>query len=86
MATILERQRRQLQQQRPLYERIQDWIFAWDIGMGVQFFRIGIFRSLSYRHQERTSSQPNQSYEVNQVRINFRLHFLGLHRQPKPGG
>jgi len=43
MASILERQKRQLQRQRPLYERIQDWIFAWDIGTGVQFFRIGMF-------------------------------------------
>ena len=43
MATILERQKRQLERQRPLYERIQDWIFAWDIGVGAQFFRIGMF-------------------------------------------
>lgn len=43
MASILERQKRQLQRQRPLYERIQDWIFAWDIGTGVQFFRLGMF-------------------------------------------
>jgi len=43
MASVLERQQRQLRQQRPLYERIQDWIFAWDIGTGVQFFRIGMF-------------------------------------------
>jgi len=46
MATVLERQRRQLRRQRPLYERIQDWIFAWDIGTGVQFFRIGMFAVL----------------------------------------
>jgi len=46
MATVIERQRQQLQRQRPLYERIQDWIFAWDIGTGAQFFRIGIFAVL----------------------------------------
>lgn len=43
MSSILERQRRQLQRQRPLYERIQDWILAWDIGTGVQVFRMGMF-------------------------------------------
>ncbi len=46
MATIQERQRRQLQSQRPLYERIQDWILAWDVGQSVQFFRIGMFGAL----------------------------------------
>lgn len=32
--------------QRPLYERIQDWIFALDIGWGANFFRIGLFGML----------------------------------------
>ncbi|MEI6083974.1 MAG: glycosyltransferase family 39 protein [Verrucomicrobiota bacterium] len=27
----------------PLFERIQDWIFRFDIGYGVQWFRVGLF-------------------------------------------
>lgn len=28
---------------RPLFERIQDWIFRLDVGFGVQWFRLGLF-------------------------------------------
>src|SRR5438093_11673024 len=29
--------------QRPLFERVQDWIFKLDVGFGVQWFRVGLF-------------------------------------------
>ena len=28
---------------RPLFERVQDWIFRLDVGFGVQWFRLGLF-------------------------------------------
>jgi hypothetical protein len=44
MASILEEQRRRLSRyERPLYERVQDWLGRMELVSGGHFFRIGVF-------------------------------------------
>jgi hypothetical protein len=43
MPLILGKKTEQPTPQQPLFERIQDWIFKLDVGLGVQWFRLGLF-------------------------------------------
>ena len=48
MATILEEQRRRLaRHERPLFERVQDWLGRVEIGGGVNLFHFGLFVALA---------------------------------------
>jgi hypothetical protein len=48
MATILEEQRRRLaRHERPLFERVQDWLSRLEIGGGVNLFHFGLFVALA---------------------------------------
>jgi len=65
---------------RPLFERVQDWIFQMDIGFGVEWFRVGLFALLVmavilfYTGTQFTGLRDREGMDLAQLGRNLAAH------------